>query len=145
MPTFAELKAATKPVKLKIRKGDQVMIIAGKDKGQTGTVVAVSPKEMKVLVAQPDPENDGQWLPLNAQTKHYKAKRQGERSVRFKKPGPIHISNVMVLDPETGKPTRVGRRVEKDKLVRYAKKSNKTIKDTVDADLVARREQEKKA
>jgi large subunit ribosomal protein L24 len=56
----------------------------------------------------------------------------------------LHISNVMLVDPETGKPTRVGRRKEGDKIVRYAKKSGKTIVDGVDIDLVARREEEKK-
>jgi large subunit ribosomal protein L24 len=50
----------------------------------------------------------------------------------------------MLVDPETGKPTRVGRRKEGDKIVRYAKKSGKTIVDGVDIDLVARREEEKK-
>jgi large subunit ribosomal protein L24 len=59
-------------------------------------------------------------------------------------PSPLHISNVMLVDPETGKPTRVGRRKEGDKIVRYAKKSGKTIVDGVDIDLVARREEEKK-
>ena len=144
MPTKSELKQAAKTVKLKVRKGDTVMIIAGKDKGQIGTVAAVSPKEMKVMVVKDDPENPDQKIPLNAVTKHYKAKRQGERSARFKIPAPIHISNVMVIDPETGKPTRVGRRKEGDEIVRYAKKSGKTLVSSVDPDLLARREEEKK-
>jgi large subunit ribosomal protein L24 len=144
MPTKAEIKALNKNVKLKLRKGDTVQIVAGKDKGQIGMIAAVSPKEHKVIVVQNDPENADQKIPLNAVTKHYKAKRQGERSVRFKMPSPLHISNVMLVDPETGKPTRVGRRKEGDKIVRYAKKSGKTIVDGVDIDLVARREEEKK-
>lgn len=130
MPTKAELKLAKQHVKIKIRTGDRVMIIAGKDKGQIGTVAAVAPKEFKCMVVQADPTNPDHQIPLNAVTKHYKAKRQGERSARFRMPAAIHISNVMLMDPEKDKPTRVGRRVENDKIVRYAKKSGKTLVDT---------------
>jgi large subunit ribosomal protein L24 len=140
MPTRQELKQQAEHIKPKIRKGDKVVIVAGKDKGQIGTVLAVSPKEQKVIVAQQDPENDGNWLPLNAMVKHYKAKRQGERSSRVKLPAPLHISNVMLIDPDSGKPTRVGRRLEGDKIVRYAKVSGKTIVDKPDADYLARKE-----
>ena len=82
------------------------------------------------MVVQADPTNPDHQIPLNAVTKHYKAKRQGERSARFRMPAAIHISNVMLMDPEKDKPTRVGRRVENDKIVRYAKKSGKTLVDT---------------
>jgi large subunit ribosomal protein L24 len=129
MPTKADLKRLATKVKLKIRTGDNVMIIAGKDKGQTGFVAAVSPKELKAIVLQKNPENDAQPLPLNAVIKHRKARYQGERSARIKLPAPIHISNLMVIDPESGKPSRLGRRKEGDKLVRYAKKSGKTLVD----------------
>lgn len=129
MPTKADLKRLATKVKLKIRTGDNVMIIAGKDKGQTGFVAAVSPKELKAIVLQKNPENDAQPLPLNAVIKHRKARYQGERSARIKLPAPIHISNLMVIDPESGKPSRLGRRQEGDKLVRYAKKSGTTLVD----------------
>lgn len=129
MPTKAELKRLAKPIKLKIRTGDKVVIISGKDKGQTGFVAAVSPKESKVIVLQENPENPDQPNPLNAAVKHRKARTQGERSARFKIPVPIHVSNVMVLDPKSNDATRVGRRKEGDKIVRYAKKSGETIKD----------------
>ncbi|MCU0315120.1 MAG: 50S ribosomal protein L24 [Fimbriimonadaceae bacterium] len=129
MPTKAELKALAKQPKLKIRKGDFVKIIAGKDKGETGTVLAISPRELKAIVAKPDPDNDGQLIPLNAVTKHKKAKFEGQRSARFKMPSPIHISNLMVIDPNSNEPSRLGRRVEDGKIVRYAKKSGKTIVD----------------
>jgi large subunit ribosomal protein L24 len=129
MPTKAELKQQAQHVKLKIRTGDRVQIVAGKDKGQIGYVAAVSPKEFKAIVLQENPDNPEQPLPLNAVIKHRKAKYQGERSARIKLPAPIHISNLMVIDPETNKPTRIGRRKEGDSLVRYAKKSGKTIKD----------------
>ena len=130
MPTKAELKHRANLPKLRIRTGDQVVIIAGKDKGQKGYIYAVDPKKMRALVLQEDPENPDKPLPLNVAIKHRKAKYQGEKSSREKIPVPIHISNLMVLDPDKGEPTRVGRRKEGDKLVRYAKKTGKTIKDT---------------
>jgi large subunit ribosomal protein L24 len=130
MPTKAEIKAAKHKIKLKIRTGDKVLIVAGKDKGQQGIVAAVSREKMKALVVQEDVENPGNYVPLNAATKHQKAKFQGERSARFQKPMPIHLSNLKVIDPSTGEPTRIGRRVEGDKIVRYAKKSGVTIIDT---------------
>ncbi len=129
MPTKFELKQLATHIKLKIRTGDRVMIITGKDKGQIGVVAAVSPKEQKLIVVQDDPENVDNKIPLNAVIKHYKAKKQGERSVRFKMPAPLHISKVMLMDPEKDVPTRVGRRVENGKIVRYAKKSGKTLVD----------------
>ncbi len=129
MPTKAELKVANKPIKLKIRTGDKVEIIAGKDKGQRGYIAAVSPRENKCIVLQENPENPEQPIPLNAVIKHFKAKNQGQRSARIKLPAAIHVSNVMVLDPKTGEPTRIGRRKEGDKLVRYAKKSGATLVD----------------
>lgn len=128
MPTKAELKKLEKPIKLKIRRGDKVMIIAGKDKGQIGFVAAVSPKEGKVIVLKDNPENPEQPLPLNQVIKHRKAKSQGERSARIALPAPLAISNVMLLDPKTGQPTRVGKKKEGDNLVRYAKKSGTVIK-----------------
>lgn len=126
--TKAEIKRLEKPIKLKIRRGDKVMIIAGKDKGEVGFVAAVSAKEGKVIVLKDNPENPDQPLPLNQVIKHRKARMQGERSARIALPAPIHISNVMVLDPKTGQPSRVGKKKEGDKLVRYAKKSGTTIK-----------------
>ena len=127
MPTKAEIKALGKNIKLKVRSGDKVMIIAGKDKGKEGFVAAVSPREQKVIVLQENPENAEQFIPLNVAIKHRKAKSQGERSARVAIPVPIHVSNVMVLDPKTGKPTRVGRKKEDGKLVRYAKKSGELL------------------
>ncbi len=127
MPTKAELKAWRRPVKLKVRTGDKIMIIAGKDKGQVGFIAAVSPKEQRCIVLKDNPENPDQPLPLNVVIKHRKAKMQGERSARIQLPAPIHISNVMILDPKSGEPTRVGRRLENGKLVRYAKKSGEAI------------------
>jgi large subunit ribosomal protein L24 len=128
MPTRAELKALAKPIKLKVRKGDRVVVISGKDKGETGFVAAVSPKEGKVIVLKDNPENPEQPIPLNAAIKHRKARRQGERSARIQIPVPLDVSNVMVIDDQ-GNPTRVGRRKEGDRLVRYSKKSGNNLKD----------------
>lgn len=127
MPTKAELKQEAKHIKLKIRKGDQVVIISGKDKGEIGYVYAVSPKEQKAIVLKTNEDNPDQPLPLNAAIKHRKARSQGERSARMKIPVPIHISNLMVLDPKDGQPTRVGRKKADGKIVRYAKKSGEVL------------------
>jgi large subunit ribosomal protein L24 len=129
MPTKADIKRLAKPIKSKIRKGDNVMIISGKDKGETGVVLSVSPKEGKAFVYRPNEEKPDQPTFLNAVIKHKKARMQGEKSARFKKPAPIHLSKLMVLDPKTGAPTRIGRRKEDGKLVRYAKKSGELIPD----------------
>lgn len=128
MPTKAHLKHIGKLPKIKVRKGDKVVIIAGKDKGEQGFVAAVSPKELKVMVVKDNPENPDHPIPLNAVVKNRKARAQGERSTRVIIPAPIHISNVMVLDSK-GNATRVGRRKEDGKLVRYSKKSNETLVD----------------
>ena len=129
MPTKAELKLLAQHIKVKIRKGDRVMIISGKDKGQVGEVAAVAPKEQKVLVVRQNPENPEEYVPLNAAIKHRKARFQGEKSARLRIPVPIHISNVMVIDPKSGEPTRVGRKKVGDKTVRIAKKSGEQIPD----------------
>jgi large subunit ribosomal protein L24 len=130
MPTKADIKRLSKPIKLKIRQGDTVMIISGKDRGEVGRVYAVSPKEQKVIVLKENPENPQQPVPLNAAIKHRKAKMQGERSSKLLIPVPIHISNVMVVDPETKQPTRVGRKIVDGKSIRFSKKTGKEIPTT---------------
>lgn len=105
------------------------MIISGKDKGESGTVLAVSPKEGKALIYRPNEGNPDQPVFLNAAIKHRKAKFQGQKSARLRIPVPIQMSNLMILDPKTGEPTRVGRRKEDGKTVRYAKKSGEIIPD----------------
>ena len=124
--TKAQIKAASKPVKMKIRRGDKVIIIAGKDKGEIGFVAAVSPREQKVIVLK-EGENPDQPEPLNAVIKHKKAKFQNERSARIKLPAPIHVSNVQLLDPQTGKPTRVKKGTDADGNVTRVAKSGTVI------------------
>jgi len=128
MPTKAEIKQKSSPVKLKIRRGDKVVIISGKDRGEIGFVHAVDPEKQKVIVLKENPEQEGGWLPLNVAIKHKKARYQSEKSARLKIPVPIHVSNVMIIDPKTNEPTRIGRRKGDDgKIVRYGKKSGEGI------------------
>lgn len=127
--TKAEIKARAEAPKLKVRKGDRVMIVSGKDKGQVGFIDKVFPKKQRVVVLQENADNPDAPLPLNAAIKHRKARMQGEKSARLKIAVPIHVSNVMVIDPKTNEPSRVGRRKDGDKTVRYAKKSGQTIID----------------
>jgi len=100
----------------KIKKGDSVVVLSGKDKGRTGTVQAVMPKDAKVLV-------DG----INVIARHRKPTQQNPQGGIDRKPAPLHISKVALADPKDGKPTRV-RFEEKDgRKVRVAVKSGETI------------------
>lgn len=102
--------------KLKIKKGDQVIILTGRDKGGKGEVLKVFTEENRVLVQG-----------VNQVTKHNKPSQFSAGGIE-KKELPIHISNVALADPKTGKATRVGYKVLKDgKKVRVAKKSGETI------------------
>jgi len=99
----------------KLRKGDKVVLLAGKDKGKTGEIVSISPKDGKAVV-------DG----LNMAIRHTR-QSQTEQGGRLPKPMPIDLSNLALVDPKDGGPTRVGFRMEGDKKVRYAKKSGEVI------------------
>ena len=101
---------------MKIKKDDKVIVIAGKDKGKTGSVVKVFPASDKVLVSG-----------VNMYKKHTKARRAGEIGQIVEKSMPLHVSNIMILDSKTGKGTRIGSKVVDGKKVRVAKKSNATI------------------
>ena len=104
--------------KLKIKKGDQVMVITGESKGHKGRVLEVNREKDRVLV-------EG----INMVSKHTKPNAKSPQGGILKKEAPVHISNLMVIDPASGKPTRVGKKLnEKDKLVRYSKKSGEEIK-----------------
>ena len=93
-----------------VKKGDNVVVIAGKDKGKTGKVQEVFPKENRVLV-------EG----INIVTKHKKARSQQEQSAKVKMNAPIDASNVMVICPSCGKATRVSHKVIDGKKVRVCK------------------------
>jgi large subunit ribosomal protein L24 len=104
--------------KLHIKKGDSVTVIAGESKGQKGRVLEVNRDKNKALV-------EG----VNMVSKHTKPNAKAPQGGILKKEAPIHISNLMLVDPTSGKPTRIGRRLnDKNKLVRYSKKSGEEIK-----------------
>ena len=104
--------------KLHIKKGDTVYVNTGKDKGKTGVVTKVLVKENRAIV-------EG----LNMVSRNTKPNAKNPQGGIIKKEAPIHISNLNPLDPKSGKPTRIGRRLNADnQLVRYAKKSGEEIK-----------------
>jgi len=96
---------------MKIRRGDKVKVISGKDKGKTGKVLKVFPRLGKVVV-------EG----INILKKHQKPRRQGEKGGRISFPGPISISNVQLICTKCEKPTRVGFEKSGEKKVRICKK-----------------------
>ena len=107
---------------MKIRRDDTVRIIAGKDKGRSGRVLRVDPKKDKVYV-------EG----ANIIKRHTRPRtlRDTQRAQELggivEKEGPIHVSNVMLIDPDSGEPTRVGIKREGGRRVRMAKRSGKEI------------------
>lgn len=101
-------------IKLKIKKGDKVRVISGDDKGKDGVVIRVDKTKMRVLV-------EG----INMVKRHTKPSAANQEGGIIEKEAPIHISNVMILDGENT--SKIGRRVEDDKIVRYFKKSDKNI------------------
>ncbi len=104
--------------KLHINKGDSVIVITGEAKGQQGRVLEVLVKKRRAIV-------EG----VNMVSKHTKPNAQNPQGGILKKEAPIHISNLLLVDPSSGEPTRVGRRLnENNKLVRYSKKSEEEIK-----------------
>ena len=104
--------------KLHIKKGDTVYVNAGDDKGRTGKVLKVFVDERRAIV-------EG----LNMVSKSQKPSAKNPQGGFVKEEAPIHISNLNLVDPKTGKPTRIGRKLNADgKLVRYAKKSGEEMK-----------------
>ncbi|HUN15703.1 MAG TPA: 50S ribosomal protein L24 [Saprospiraceae bacterium] len=103
-------------MKLKIKKGDNVKVIAGSNKGKTGTVSLIIVDKNRAVI-------DG----VNIVKKHTKPANNNPGGI-IEMPAPIHISNLSLLDPKSNTPTRVGYRVENGKKVRYSKKSNEIIK-----------------
>jgi large subunit ribosomal protein L24 len=99
----------------KLRKGDRVVVLAGKDKGKKGEISRVLPSEGKAVVSG-----------INVSVRHQKQSPQsqgGRSAVEM----PIQLSNLALVDPKSGEATRVGFRLEDGKKVRYAKKSGETI------------------
>ena len=102
--------------KIHIKKGDTVKVIAGNEKGNTGKVLVVYPHKSRALV-------EG----INMVSKHTKPNAANPQGGIVKKEASIHVSNLMVVDSK-GNATRVGRKLENDKLVRYSKKTGEVIK-----------------
>ena len=101
---------------MKIKKGDKVIVITGKDKGKTGEVTKAMPKENKVVVSG-----------VNMAKRHQKPSQENAGGI-VSKEMPIHVSNVALVDPKSGKATRVAMRVEKGgRKVRVAKRSGEVI------------------
>jgi large subunit ribosomal protein L24 len=98
-----------------IRKGDKVVVLTGKDKGRSGDVVKVMPKENRAVVSG-----------INVVKRHQKQSQNTEAGI-ISKEAPIHLSNLAHADPKDGKPTRVGFKTEDNKKVRVAKRSGEVI------------------
>ncbi|MDA3891863.1 MAG: 50S ribosomal protein L24 [Salinivirgaceae bacterium] len=104
--------------KLHIKKGDTVVILSGESKGQKGKVLDVLAEKQRAIV-------EG----VNMVSKHSKPNADNPQGGIVKQEAPIHISNLMIVDPSSGDATRVGRRMnDEGKLVRYSKKSGEEIK-----------------
>jgi large subunit ribosomal protein L24 len=99
----------------KIRKGDKVVVLAGKDKGRTGEVIRMMPKDDQAIVRG-----------INMVRRHQRQSQTQEGGI-ISKEAPIHVSNIAVADPKDGKPTRIGFEVKDGKKVRVAKRSGATI------------------
>jgi len=104
--------------KIHIKKGDNVLVLSGEYKGTEAKVLEIVTKTNKAIV-------EG----VNLVSKHTKPDAKNPQGGIVKKEAPIHISNLMLIEPSTGKPTRIGRKLnEKGKLVRFSKKSGEEIK-----------------
>ena len=102
--------------KLKIKKKDRVIVIAGRDKGKVGDVTAVMPKENRVVVSG-----------VNMIARHTKPSQTNPQGGIVRKESPIHVSNVAHIDPKDNKPVRVGFKTIKDRKVRVARRSGEVI------------------
>jgi large subunit ribosomal protein L24 len=100
---------------LKIRKGDQVAVLTGKDKGKTGQVLRVLPKDNRVIVQG-----------VNMVKRHTRPTQTDEGGIKEKEAS-LHISNVSHIDPSDSKPTRVGYKIVDDRKVRFARRSGDVI------------------
>jgi len=101
---------------MKIKKGDQVLIIKGKDRGRIGKVIKAIVKENRIIV-------EG----LNLVKKHIKPRKAGEKGKIIEMPRPIYVNNVKLICPHCSKPTRVGYRFEGQEKKRFCKKCQKSI------------------
>ena len=101
---------------MRLKKGDQVLIISGKDRGKKGKVLQAFPKESRILV-------EG----VNLRKKHQKPKKTGEKGQIISMPGSVDISNVKLICPKCGKSIRIGYKILNNRKVRICKKCNQEI------------------
>jgi large subunit ribosomal protein L24 len=109
-------KTGKKRLKSNFKKGDKVIVIAGADKGKTGNIREVLLEKQRVIVED-----------INMVKKHRKPTQNTPGGI-MDIPAPIHVSNIMLVDPKTGEPTRIGRMNDDGRNVRYSKKSGEIIK-----------------
>jgi len=101
---------------MKIKQGDSVIVMAGKDKGKSGKIQRTFPDKDMVII-------EG----INIKKKHQKPKRDNQKGQIIDKALPIHVSNVQIVDPKSGKPTRIGYKDVNGKKVRFAKGSDTVL------------------
>jgi large subunit ribosomal protein L24 len=100
----------------RIKKGDKVVVLSGRDKGRSGEVIKVMPSDERALVRG-----------VNMVTRHQRQTAAQEGGL-VRKEAPIHLSNIAVADPQSGKPTRIGfKKLQDGRKVRFAKRSGETI------------------
>lgn len=102
---------------MKLKKGDNIIVTAGKHKGETGTITTVLTDKNRVVVGG-----------VNKVKRHKRAKSKNEKGSIIEVEASLHASNVMIIDAKTGKGTRIGKKLVDDKMVRVAKKSGQEIK-----------------
>ncbi|MGN7611622.1 50S ribosomal protein L24 [Magnetococcales bacterium HHB-1] len=113
---MAQSKRRGGQFKTRLKKGDTVVVIAGKDRGKTGNILRVLPKKNRVLVEK-----------VNMVRRHTKPTQDSQGGI-ISKESPIHISNVMMVDPSSGKGTRLGvKTLEDGRKVRVARRSGETL------------------
>ena len=109
-------KRKNKQVKLHIKKGDTVRVLSGRDRGREGRVQVVFPEKMRAIVES-----------MNMVTKHRKPDQNNPKGSVVELEASIHVSNLMVVDPKSGEPTRIGRKKTEKGWVRVSKKSGEII------------------
>lgn len=100
----------------RLKKGDKVVVMAGKDKGKKGEILSLFPKEEKAIVGG-----------VNMVQRHTRPSAANPEGGILAKEAKVHLSNLMIEDPKDGSPTRVGFRIDGEKKVRFAKKSGEVI------------------
>jgi large subunit ribosomal protein L24 len=123
----ARASAARKRRSLKIRSGDRVRVLAGKDRGKSGRVLRVEPAKERLYVEGLNMNKRAVRSRSTHETSQFGGGQTTGKGGVIEREGPIHISNVMLLDPKGGQPTRVGIEREGDTRVRIAKRSGTAI------------------